>query len=130
MELLEPFHYLTLLGENRGTQFGSIGSILWGMDLLLEMLENARKKSRNTPFQSAVNSAWGVLKKYYEYTDESVIHITATVVDPRMKYSYFDRRWKKDWIRKAKEAMVKFVSQYREDEDNPTSTLIPPLAFS
>ena len=57
MELLEPFHYLTLLGENRGTQFGSIGSILWGMDLLLEKLENARKKSRNTLFQSAVDSA-------------------------------------------------------------------------
>jgi len=130
MELLEPFHYLTLLGENRGTQFGSIGLILWGMDLLLEKLENARKKSRNTPFQSAVDSAWAVLKKYYEYTDESVIHVAATVLDPRMKYSYFDRRWKKDWIKKAKETMIEFVARYREDEDNPTSTSIPPLAKS
>ena len=69
MELFDPFHYLTLLEEKRGIQFGLVGSILWGIDMLLDMLEKARKKSRDTPFQDAIDSAWAVLRKYYEYTD-------------------------------------------------------------
>ena len=124
MELLDPFHYLTLLGEKRGTQFGSVGSILWGMDVLLDRLEKARKMSRDTPFQEAIDSAWAVLKKYYEYTDESPIHVVSTVLDPRMKYSYFERKWKKDWIKKAKETMVDFVSRYSEDLENPMPSTV------
>ena len=124
MELLNPFHYLTLLGEKRSTQFRSIGSILWGTDMLLDMLEKARQKSRDTPFQEVVDSGRAVLKKYYEYIDESPIHVVSTVLDPRMKYSYFDRKWKKDRIKKAKETMIDFVSRYSEDRDNPTPSVV------
>src|SRR5436190_23954589 len=44
LQLLEPFKKLTILGEERGTLYGSVNSILWGMDMLLELLENEKKR--------------------------------------------------------------------------------------
>ena len=41
MELLEPFKYLTMLGQEKGSDLGAIGTVLPGMDMLLEILEKA-----------------------------------------------------------------------------------------
>ena len=92
MGLLKPFKYLTMLGQQKGMSFGSIGSILWGFDMLLTLLEKARKKSRpaDTPFQAALDHAWGLLDKYYKETDKSGVHVVSPVLDPRMKYNYFE----------------------------------------
>ncbi len=53
MTLLKPFKMLTILGEERGTLYGSVSSILWGFDMLLDLLETERKKTRpeDAPFQ-------------------------------------------------------------------------------
>jgi len=39
-ELLKPFKMLTMLGQEKNSLYGSIGSILWGMDMLLTVLED------------------------------------------------------------------------------------------
>ena len=72
LQLLEPFKKLTILGEERGTLYGSVNSILWGMDMLLELLENEN------------------------LTDKSTVYVIATMLDPRMKYKYFERNWRAD----------------------------------
>ena len=57
MTLLKPFKMLTILGEERGTLYGSVSSILWGFDMLLDLLETERKKIRpeNASFQKILN---------------------------------------------------------------------------
>lgn len=36
MDLLKPFKKLTILGEECGTLYGSMDSVLWGFEMLLE----------------------------------------------------------------------------------------------
>jgi hypothetical protein len=43
-KILAPFKQLTKMGQERNTDLGSIGSVLWGFDILLEVLEKARKE--------------------------------------------------------------------------------------
>jgi hypothetical protein len=93
LRLLEPFKKLTVLGEERGTLYGSVGSVLWGFDILLEKLEKERKKSRpsDAPYQRVLDASWAKLCKYYKLTDESLVYVVAGMLDPRMKYQYFER---------------------------------------
>ena len=63
--------------------------------MLLELLENEKKKSRplEPPFRVALEAAWKKLDKYYNLTDKSTVYVIATMLDPRMKYKYFERNW-------------------------------------
>jgi hypothetical protein len=123
MELLEPFKYLTMLGQEKGSDLGSIGTVLPGMDMLLEILEKARGKPRpkDAAFQEAVDASWQLLTKYYKLTDKSPVYIASVVLDPRMKYEYFERAWKKDWIRPAKRIIASLYQKYKIPEDAPMS---------
>ena len=42
--LLKPFKLLTKMGQEKNTPLGSIGSVLWGFDILLGVLEKTREK--------------------------------------------------------------------------------------
>ena len=42
--LLKPFRLLTKIEQEKNTPLGSIGSVLWGFDMLLEVLEKTREK--------------------------------------------------------------------------------------
>src|SRR5205823_320786 len=81
MQLLDPFEYLTKVGQEKGTDMGSIGTVLPGMDILLETLEKARGpiEGKQTAFTEAVDAAWRVLKKYYVLTDQSPAYIASIV---------------------------------------------------
>ena len=118
VELLKPFKYLTLIGQEKGSDFGSIGTILPGMDMLLETLEKARGKQRSvdSPFQEAIDEAWGLLKKYYNLTDKSPVHIASLVLDPRMKFSYIDTKWPRAWKGDAKKKMTAFYQRYKRTD--------------
>ena len=118
LRLLEPFKKLTVLGEERGTLYGSVGSVLWGFDILLEKLEKERKKTRpsDAPYQKALDASWAKLCKYYKLTDESEVYIVTGMLDPRMKYQYFERRWESDWLAGVMDKMRSTFNQYREKE--------------
>jgi hAT family C-terminal dimerisation region len=121
LRLLEPFKKLTVLGEERGTLYGSVGSVLWGFDILLEKLEKERKKSRpsDAPYQRALDASWAKLCKYYKLTDESLVYVVAGMLDPRMKYQYFERRWESDWLAGVMSKMRFTFNQYQEKEPTP-----------
>src|SRR5438046_10173409 len=61
LQLLEPFKKLTILREECGTLYESINSTLWGMDMLLKLLENEKKKSRpsETSFRATFKTEIG-----------------------------------------------------------------------
>jgi hypothetical protein len=42
--LLKPFKILTKIGQEKNIPLGLIGSVLWGFDMLLDVLEKTRKK--------------------------------------------------------------------------------------
>ena len=42
--LLKPFKILMKIGQEKNMSLGSIGSVLWGFDMLLDILEKMRKK--------------------------------------------------------------------------------------
>jgi hypothetical protein len=80
------------------------------MDILLTILEKTRKKDSDiytldSSFQIALDYAWGILNKYYSETDKCRMYVVSLILDPRMKYDYFERNWKKEWIRDMKEKM-------------------------
>ena len=42
--LLQPFCLLTKMGQEKNMTLGLIGSVLWGFDMLLEVLEKMREE--------------------------------------------------------------------------------------
>ena len=128
MELLEPFKYLTMLGQEKGSDLGAIGTVLPGMDMLLEILEKARGKPRpkDSAFQEAIDASWALLTKYYKLTDKSPVHVASVVLDPRMKYDYFERAWDKNWIRPAKRIMASLYQKYKSEDVLMLNNVVPP----
>ena len=86
------------MGEERGTMYGTLNSVLWEYDLLLSKLETEKRKPRRDgPFKAAIDLAWKKLDGYYKKTDDSITYIIATILDPIMKMDYFNREWPADW---------------------------------
>ena len=75
-KILAPFKQLTKMGQERNTDLGSIGSVLWGFDILLEVLEKARrefitKENKNSHLATCIDHSWHLFDKYYRLTDRS-----------------------------------------------------------
>ena len=81
---LQPFKIVTMLGQERGTRYGSVATILWGMDILLDLLEKAKTLARpnDSGFKKAINLSWKLLDKYYQLTDKSPVHIVSLCWTP------------------------------------------------
>jgi hypothetical protein len=118
--ILEPFKLVTMLGQEKGTTYGSIASTLWGFDYLLAKLEKWEKecKRSDTGFRTAVNMSWNLMKKYYGETDKCPVYIVAMILDPRFKMQYFERHWRKEWLGSAKQKMRAFYNQYLKVDEN------------
>src|SRR5271170_5969474 len=96
--LLKPFKILTKIGQEKNMPLGSIGSVLWGFDMLLEVLEKTRKKyniekrdeknldQKQSHLATCVDHAYGLFSKYYELTYNTEVYVVAMVLDPRQKY--------------------------------------------
>jgi len=103
--LLKPFKILTKIGQEKNTPLGSIGSVLWGFDMLLDVLEKTRKKyniekqdekdknQKLSHLVTCIDHAHGLFSKYYKLTDETEAYVVAMVLDPRQKYRYFFDNW-------------------------------------
>lgn len=90
-EILEPYKEVTLATEGYGD---SLNVTLIGMDLLLDHLESAKLAHKdNAIFTAAIETSWDILEKYYTLTDDSPAYATAIILDPRWKWTYFNRHW-------------------------------------
>jgi hAT family C-terminal dimerisation region len=117
---------------------GAIFDILPSFDYLLQHLKDAKKKfTDKLPIATSVNLAWLKLNEYYEKSDLTSVYVIATILDPRMKYGYFERRWAthQDWIEIAKAKFEAAYVQYRENAVNsklasPTTLTLPVTAMT
>ena len=60
-----------------------------------DLFYGPKKKSRpsDAPYRRALDASWGKLCKYYKLTDKSPVYVVTGMLDPRMKYQYFEHRW-------------------------------------
>src|SRR5271156_5054913 len=99
--LLKPFKILTKMGQEKNTPLGSIGAVLWGFDILLEVLEQTREKykiekrdpnnenQKLSHLATCIDHAHSLFSKFYELTDKTEAYVVAMVLDPRQKYKNF-----------------------------------------
>jgi hypothetical protein len=59
--------------------------------------------------------AWEKLNDYYQLINESPVYYTAMVMDPSLKYAWFEQRWneppKREWIPGVKAIVGKHSKQ-------------------
>ena len=110
------------MGQEKNISLGSIGSVLWGFDMLLEVLEKTREKyeiekrdpnnknQKLSHLATCIDYAHRLFSKYYELTDDTEAYIVAIVLDPRQKYKYFFDHWPKIYhagVKRKTETMYK-----------------------
>src|SRR5271169_2303509 len=132
--LLQPFRLLTKMGQEKNTPLGSIGSVLWGFDMLLQVLEDTRteyhiekpdkknKAQKLSHLATCIDYAHELFSKYYKLTDKTEAYIVAMVLDPRQKYFYFCTHWDKEHHDGVKEKTQALYEEFRVDKDAGTSS--------
>jgi len=97
---------------------GAIFDVLPAMDLLLSQLEQAKVAYRttNSRLASCINLAWKKLDEYYQLRDSSPAYIAAVVLEPQMKFQYFEKRWAShpDWVVATKERISRLFEEYKD----------------
>lgn len=124
------------MGQERNTDLGSIGSVLWGFDILLEVLEKARKEfitpeNKNDHLATCIDHSWHLFNKYYELTGHSRAYVMAMVFDPRNKYQYFYGKWnRKHWAGMKQQTESMFEEFKNEDVATPVDISEPLMSDS
>ena len=118
LQLLKSFKKLIILREEYEILYKSINSTLWEINILLALLENEKKKNRfsKISFQVILKVIWKKLDKYYKLIDKSIIYIIAIMLNSCMKYNYFERNWRADWLTEMRWKMWIIFNQYRLEE--------------
>lgn len=142
--LLKPFKLLTKVGQEKNTPLSSIGSVLWGFDILLEVLERTRekyniempqkldKRNKNPPapqkplshLATYIDHAHGLFSKYYTLTDKTEAYIVAMVLDLRQKYKYFEEHWNAVHLPSMYKKTQTMFEEFRIDDDVAASSSI------
>src|SRR5579859_4861575 len=97
-EILVLFKQLTKLGQSKNNDLGLIVGVLWGFNMLLEVLEKARTEfitpeNKKSHLATCIDHGWHLFNKYYKLTDDSQAYVMAATLDPRNKHAYFLRKW-------------------------------------
>ena len=88
---MKPFREYTKSNEG---MLDLINRILPCIEFLLQHLENTKEIYRHNIYMTPrVDAAWAKLEKYYKHTDDTIIYVAATILNPVCKWTYFERRW-------------------------------------
>lgn len=110
VKFLGPYRHATKANEGL---FDCIDRVLPGMEYLLEHHERAREQYAAAPFMATrIDAAWRKLNKYYNLTDKSIAYIGATVLNPTMKWRFFEDRWTEMALAETLEISKKRLHQY------------------
>ena len=118
---LEIFNETTLDAEGCCT---SLSKVLQDMDYLLSEFEAAgQDKSEYSPLiKRMCDDAWKKLKKYYIMTESTEVYMAALVLDPSIKWTYFEEAWE-PWVADSKKKMSGFWQRLYK----PENALVNPL---
>jgi hypothetical protein len=126
---LVHFHQATkrLEGKAGDQTHGVIWESLPILEALLQKMERGlerqqdsdKKKKAKTPsaLTVAYQNAWAKLNKYYGLTDKAHhIYAAGTILNPSLRFQYFEDHWNIDPLTSMKSLMVKNVTEYWEKE--------------
>ena len=90
------------------------------MDFMLECFEKAAVQFiDHSALRESVQSGWTKMLKYWNRTERSLAYMAAIVLNPCIKWSYFDE-WEADWRPNMKQALKTFWEEtYRSSTGLP-----------
>jgi hypothetical protein len=76
------------------------------MDFILNLLDEAKVEHIDDPVLfPAIQAGWKKLSKYYDNTSKSPAYAAAVVLDPSLKWEYFEDAWVPEWMPPARAAV-------------------------
>src|SRR5579859_5524911 len=125
-KILVPFKQLTKLGQSKNKDLGSIAGVLWGFDMLLEVLEKARtefitSENKKSHLATCIDHGWHLFNKYYQLMDDSRAYVMAATLDPRNKHEYFLCKWNRKYIPVMKQKTESMFEEFRLSYNAATS---------
>ena len=121
-KFLRPFYRATLAAQgDRAT----IDQVLFGMDALIQCLDNALVEySAHKEFSARIKKSWEVFDKYYAKTDDSALYAAALILHPEYRIAYIRTNWKAKWqkptLKKVKELWVSYKESFPVSSTTPT----------
>ena len=112
-KFLETFYNVTIRLQSNKCQ---LAEVLTSIDYLLGKYEEAKEIYKDGPLAASVDLGWSKLNKWYAATERAPIYIAAVVLDPRLKWEYFEdaAEWPEEWINIAKRKMERlWIVEYR-----------------
>ncbi len=110
---LQGFYDTTKATEGRQA---TLDRVLPSLDFLVARFEKAIEvyEASNDQFiMSSLQAGWSKILKYWNRTERSPVYIAAIVLDPTLKWSYFDD-WDPEWQPQMRQKMTLFwESTYR-----------------
>ena len=74
--------------------------VLPSIDFLLNVYsETLQDNSDNRILSSMIQMGWEKLDKYFAATDRAPVYLAAVVLNPKLKWRYFEVKWDRDWLR-------------------------------
>ena len=123
IQVLKPLLHYTKVAERRTTGLQDWVPIV---DKLISHFYQASQRLKSKANESPIyewlhiccEKAWEKLNEYYQLADKSPVYYTAMVMDPSLKYEWFEQKWdkppKRGWIGKVKTTVSNYWKQYQK----------------
>jgi len=108
---LKSLHDATLCTKGaNATMDRVLPAIEYIMDCFEKGKQAYKEDASNTFLLSCYNAGWEKIDKYYALTNDTPVYITSIVLDPTMKWEYFEDIWedKPNWVTAGKAKVQKF----------------------
>lgn len=103
-DALEPFYEATLCSEGNDN---TLSEWFYSLDYVLDCADRSKNEFKmladENPgseeykvLQAASAAAWLKIEDYYKKADESAAYYAACVLNPAIKWSWFEQRWSDD----------------------------------
>ena len=130
IEVLKPLLRYTKVAERRDTGLQDWVPIV---DKLISHFYDASQRFKSMSDESPVyewlhiccEKAWEKLNKYYKLVDENPAYYTAMVMDPKLKFAWFEQKWadapKCNWIPGVKSMVKSHWKQFQQQLPKPSA---------
>ena len=126
-DFLQAFYDTTKATEGRKA---TLDRVLPSLDFMVSRIEEAADTYENDEFmRRSLHAAYTKILLYWNKQERSPVYIAAIVLDPTLKWSYFDE-WEPEWRPNMKRQMREFWETYKpstvtsmaREQANPTTS--------
>lgn len=129
-KILESFKIATLATEGADA---TLTKVLPSIDFLLNAYNQSLQEHNDDEIlTSMIHIGKAKLNKYFNATDRSPIYLAAVVFNPRLKWRYFELKWKRTWISPAKKRLREYWITWKNNHESiksANSNFIPTTSF-